>query len=340
MVVIGLAYTLSYAPGAAPRDVQGLDGRLVPVCPAGPCPPGTVDSIGIASDGDDVLVLLSSATPANQPTPSGSASPPTPSSVNPLPSSPENGTLAPSEAAASRASASPTADGTAPTPGASATIRLILTLEDPAQRVVLDRRDSGRDWQVDTGEHTWTAAASRAASLDVLRLPGVAAPARWSATLGGVPAPARGSAALIELPRPRDSVTGNPAGWLAGAVFLSTLVALHAYHSASRRSLRATLRAIGFGALTLFGTPVVVGLARDGAPALPGLLLPVLLLTPLLTLGIAATAATVLTGRAPATGVPPQALRLATALAGVLLLAVLAYTAELTAARYLPGLSW
>ena len=206
--------------------------------------------------------------------------------------------------------------------------------------VILDETGDDRSWQVGNGRLTWTAVASRAGPFDVVRLPGQPPSMRWSASLEGVRTPARGSAIVVELARPREAIAQRPAQWLAGAVLLGVLVALHGYHSASRRALRGTVRSIAFGGMALVGIPLLAQL-QDVAPDVPQLVRVAMILAPLLALAVAAATARLLTAAVPAPDVPPpRSLRLATALAALVLLALAAYTAELVIARYFPGLGW
>jgi len=154
----------------------------------------------------------------------------------------------------------------------------------------------------------------------------------------GVRVPAQGSSPVVELARPRDAIAQRPAPWLAGALLVSLLVALHGYHTASRRALRASLRSLAFGLLAVVGAPLLAAQFQDTAPGLPQLQRVALTLAPLLALAVAAATGRVLAARAPAADVPTPGLRLATALAALTLLALAAYTAELAVARLLPGL--
>jgi len=206
--------------------------------------------------------------------------------------------------------------------------------------VILDETADERRWQLSDGTLTWTAVASRAGPLDVVRLPRQPPSMRWSVSFESVRAPARGSADVVELARPRDAIPQRPAQWLVGALLVGVLVALHGYHSAGRRALRSTVRSIAFGGIVVVGIPPLAAQLQDAAPNVPQLVGVAMILAPLFALAVAAATARLLTAAVPVTDVPPRTLRLATALTALVLLALAAYAAELTAARYFPGLGW
>jgi hypothetical protein len=213
----------------------------------------------------------------------------------------------------------------------------VLTVEPSAAVVVLQRRGTGPSWRVEADGRSWTTVGSSTGPLDVLRLPGQPS-ARWSATVDGVLVPARDSSAVTELGRPRDAMAERPLLWLTVALLAAIVVGLNGYHTAGKRALRATLRSIGFGLLTLFGVLSLVDQLHRHAPNSPGLLGAAVTLAPLAALAAAAITARRLTARIPTEGDPPRWLRLATGMALVVLVALLAYAAEITAVRYLPGL--
>ena len=354
MVALGWAYTVSYAPGAAPRAMpEGAD-QVVPVpatCPTPPCAPPTVSSVGVATDGDDTLVLLSRPAPAPPGESGGPSRPatfPSAAGASPTPRAPaarSTTTTSSSLSSAGRSTVapSPTAGRTigpspSPSPSRAAGPRLVLSFEGSTRRLSLDGDSDGRSWRVDDGTRTWIALARQAGTLDVVRLPGHPPSGRWSTTVDGVRVPAQGSSPVVELARPRDAIAQRPAPWLAGALLVSLLVALHGYHTASRRALRASLRSLAFGLLAVVGAPLLAAQFQDTAPGLPQLQRVALTLAPLLALAVAAATGRVLAARAPAADVPTPGLRLATALAALTLLALAAYTAELAVARLLPGL--
>jgi len=61
MVVLGCAFAVSYVPGVAPRTAGDAADHMAPVpnaCSTAACPSPALASIGVATDGDDLLVLL------------------------------------------------------------------------------------------------------------------------------------------------------------------------------------------------------------------------------------------------------------------------------------------
>lgn len=229
-------------------------------------------------------------------------------------------------------------------PAPAAEPRVVLTFERPSRAVVLERRGGGATWRVDTDGSNWTTTASRAGSVDVVRLPDGMPAARWSASVNGARTPTEGSAAVAELARPRDGLAKRPARWQAEAglvaVLTVALVALHGRYSAGRRALHGALRSIGFGVLTVFCMPLLVAQLRARVPDSPDLLTAAAVLAPLLAFAVAAGVARLATARVPTAGEAPAGLRLLTGLTAVALVAFLGYAGELASVRFFPGLTW
>ena len=347
MVLVGWAYALAFAPGRTPREVSGPAGQQPVTCPAAPC--AGVGSLGLATDGDDVLVLLGTPAPGPVPPPRATATPTAagPTSAGPTASRagtgapstpPAAGTSRPATARPATAGPTPPASVPAPFPTAPAgTDRIELSFGGVPQQVLLERDGDGREWRVESSGRVWTAVAAGAGGYDVVRLPGPAPGSRWSAVVGDARVPARGEAPVARLDRPRDGVGRQPLQWAVGAGLAALLLGLYAYQRASARALRGAVRSIGYGLILVLGLPVLADRLRNSAPDLPGLLGFLASLAPLAALAVAAALARTLTAWVPPATVPSRGLRIATAAAVVALLALLGYAGELAITRWFPG---
>ena len=327
MVLVGWAYTAAQGPGVAPLTVTGAAEQPVPPtagCLSTPCPDPAPSSIGVATDGADTLVLLGRPTSAES-----TASLPAPTLAAP----PAGGQAPTGLPPLTTPATVPSAGGVSPT-GAP---RVVVTFQDSPRPLVLEASGTGQTWRIDAAGRRWTTIVKRVGLLDVVRLPGAAPSARWSATVDAVPVPAQGFAPVTHLSRPRDALASHPAQSLAGAVLIAVVIALHGHHSASRHALRSVLRSIGFGLVTVYGAPALVAQLHTHAPAAPNLLTIATILAPLPALAIAAGTARLLTASVPTSGAASRGLRLVTACTAVLLTALLGYVGELASSGLFSG---
>src|SRR5512144_1101970 len=218
--------------------------------------------------------------------------------------------------------------------------RIVVAFERSARTLTLDRGGSGAGWTVTDprGVRYPTLAADDRGVL-ALRVPGPPPAPRWAATVAGERVPSRGFAPVARPPRPRDALLDNPAASVIVALFVALVVAPRGYRTASRRVLRAGLRAL------LFGLAVVVGLrplvsALHAAAVAPGLVVAAILLAvPAVVLALAVRLGDVVpAGRTPDVDVGTP-VRAATAVVAVALVAVLGYAGEGALARFVPGLT-